>query len=257
MDWVGVAGLLNRDAPSRWANLGLWSGAHDYPGAARGLALRLGASAGLAPGQRVLDLGVGCGDQLSVWADFGVAHVDACEPDDAARERAFAHVSREGLGDRVALHAVGAEAVGRLAPARYDRVLALDCAYQFPAVALERAVARLRPGGRLALTDLLLGSAAPRRVVSAVAPAFGISRAHLCPAGVYRSRLAGLGLVDVHIQRLTDDVLGGFARHAPGLAAGSPRSRALPVRITAAAAGFAARRRWLDYVLVSAERPRD
>jgi ribosomal protein L11 methylase PrmA len=66
-----------------WGSLGLWHDqADDYAEACEALARAVGAAAGIEPGERVLSIGSGAGDELLLWAQaFGAAEVWGVERD--------------------------------------------------------------------------------------------------------------------------------------------------------------------------------
>jgi cyclopropane fatty-acyl-phospholipid synthase-like methyltransferase len=206
--------------PGTWGNLGLWP-APDYAQACAALARCVGQAAGLQAGSRVLSVGCGAGDELALWVrEFGAAHVLGLEPEagSAAAATRFA-----GAGVRVeqlpwyALTSAIDPAVA------YDAVVCVDAAYHFsPRSAFLAAAWRaLRPGGRLAFTDLVVEPLAPStaRWPARVALRLGARLAGVQPDDLLDSqagaaRLAQAGFTDVHVQRLDEAVLDGFARFA-------------------------------------------
>ncbi len=258
-----VEQLAPADTDARWGNLGDWSRAHRYDDAALALALRLGRAAGLAPGQRVLDAGCGAGDQLRLWVEhFGVAAVEAVERDAVLADRARALSAADGVGRRIVVRQ-GDATRHPMEPESFDRALSLDAAYFFRSrrTFLRRVHTALRPGGRIALADLVLGTGVPARLVCAVAPAFDIPRANLLTEAGWYAELAVLGFEDVGIDDCTDAVLGGFSewsRSGPGLANGArdrgieTRSVCLTLRLTGRLAGHLAATGGLGYAIVRA-----
>lgn len=59
--------------PSSWMNWGLWTpGTTTFKQACKNLAHKLAQTANLSPGDKVLDVGFGCGDQDIFWSEtFG------------------------------------------------------------------------------------------------------------------------------------------------------------------------------------------
>ncbi len=257
MDALAVARHLQPDGASTWANLGFWGEAQEetsYPRAARALAEALGRAANLEGAEAVLDVGVGAGDQLSVWGEaFGVAHVTALEPEARVHAAARARLAAEGI-EGVTLKHAGADDVAALPAAAFDRVLALDCAYHFPSRDrfFADARARLRPGGWLGLTDLVAG---PRAgfAASALRSVFGV-RQRLDDVEAYRARLEAAGFGEIAITNWTAPVLGGFARWV----ARHPRAWARPMKSALAVGATALAARTLggwgvvDYIGVAA-----
>lgn len=259
---------------STWCNLGLWPppGATEVPScsfrrACEALALSLGEAAGLARGDAVLDVGVGYADQTAVWTThFGVRRVVAVEPSAAhvaaAREaQSSGQLAGKGVvelcvgsadrlddvlrrcGERGGRGAGGDEPAEEDAAraAAFDAVLCLDCAYHFGSrAAFLRAAARaMRPGGRFAAVDLVIGEeedaaddnsagadgaarrfrrfwrslwrSVARRVVAA---ACDIPAANLHGMRTYEAALEAAGLRLTSVQILTPRVLAPFATHA-------------------------------------------
>lgn len=252
--------LLNGGAATAWANLGDWQDADTYPEAARHLALRLGRAAGLGPGHRVLDVGVGHGEQIRLWTEhFGVASVEGVDRNAEAVRRSRAALVQAGLDARVQ---VGDGVDLPVAGSSVDRVLALDSAYHLdPRAAFFRTAHHaLRPDGRLALTDLVLRSSedAPPPLLRRLAPFLGVPSGNLITEADYTRSLLEAGFTEPVVEDLSQDVLAGFARWARGAWAGLALRRPLggwpAVALTGWGAGLAHRRGWVSYVLVTARK---
>jgi cyclopropane fatty-acyl-phospholipid synthase-like methyltransferase len=245
-------------AGSTWGNLGLWSdAAQDYPAACEALALKLGQRAELIPGCSVLDVGFGYGDQLLLWKQrFGVGPITGIEADAAGITQARHKL--QAFND-VSLHLKTDDL--NLPPRHFDRVLALDCAYHFEprSVFFANAWRTMRPGGRLALTDLVLADDTGAAPLKSVAALCQIPRENLLTQHAYRQSLTDLGFSNVRFESLDPQVLSGFGRFAWRLS--RRRSRAmlsaggLKILLTAAIATWLGKRQSVHYVVVSAERP--
>ena len=251
--------LLHRGGEARgWANLGDWSRATSYAEACEALAVRVGEAAALRSGDVVLEVACGEGEGLSVWLErFGVqlatgldVHPRFLENARARLTHVFGARARFELGDAVDLRRFPSES--------FDAVLCVDAAYHFDSRRrfVDEAVRVLRPGRRLAVSDLVLhhdprglsGSAA----IALAARVCKIPRRNMVTEEHYLEELARAGLEDLTIEHLDVEVLGGFAsfvrrhrranRHEP-----SEGWRKLVV--TAWAADVAHRRRWLRYVV--------
>jgi SAM-dependent methyltransferase len=141
-------------------------------------------------------------------------------------------------------------------------VVGVDAAYHFDtrAMFLREAYARLQPGGRLVLTDLVRGRGSVSAVGAVVmARAFRVPPANWVDAATYVDLLASVGFVDIAMEVLTPRVLPGLARFLERQAdAWCVATGALPwAPFLATAAGLWSvyRHGTLDVVLVSARRP--
>jgi SAM-dependent methyltransferase len=152
------------------------------------------------------------------------------------------------------------------AAAPVDRVLCVDAAYHFsPRAAWLRHCARvLRPGGRLAYTDLSVtpgpgaAGAVQRSVWRAAAALCGVPAGELLPLPAQVARLQALGFDEVRAEVLDAPVLDGFAAFVARQAAQQGLSLRHPgwrrVALTARLIG-PCRRAGLGYALLSARWP--
>ena len=193
---------------STWCNLGLWTTATSFRSACADLARLLGRAASLGAGDEVLDVGVGYGDQVALWLDeFGVERVVALESSPK-----IAAAASSALADRAAATVVNENASHlsaralTSAPASFDVVLCLDCAYHFSTRAsyIASAAPLLRPAGRFAAIDLLPTAQSRwglgRLAQGLVALAVGIPWSNLYGEAEYGLTLRSNGLVDVSIR---------------------------------------------------------
>ena len=251
--------LLNFGFPgSTWSNLGLWTDAtRDYPSAAQALAIRLAERAQLKPGCSVLDVGFGYGDQLLVWKQrYGVGRLTGIETD--AKGISVARAKLDRFAD-VTLHLDTGNP--QLPQMPYDHVLALDCAYHFTprSAFFARAMRALRPGGVLALTDLVIADGTTSAQHARLAKVCRIPIENLLTQREYAQGLMDLGFCNIRFEALDEEVLRGFTRFAwhllrrRGHAALS--TGGLKILVTAAIAEWLGRTRQVHYVLVSANRP--
>jgi cyclopropane fatty-acyl-phospholipid synthase-like methyltransferase len=286
---VDEADLLHAGGPARrWGNLGWWPvdaparalAAWSYAEACAALADRVGRAAGLRPGDRVLSLACGRGEELATWVErFGVAEVVGLEPDPAAAREAHALVQARGHGARVRVLAAtlgGWPGRARAAPpppaglGLFDRVVCVDAAYHLGPRQdfLQRATARLRPGGRLAYTDLVRAPAPPTdaerstpwtvRALQAWAARHGLDLGQVGTVEATAEHLRRLGAEDLAVERLDEAVLDGFAAYARRQSRALGWRRLTPAwwRVTGTAWGLAPlRRAGLGYALFSARSP--
>lgn len=125
-----------------------------HPGG-RGLTRRLGAVAGLRPGDRVLDVASGPGTTALLLADEFEVTVEGIDLSAASVARATAAAENAGLAARVRFHVGDAEELP-FPDAAFDVVIS-ECAFcTFPdkTVAAQEMARVLAPGGRVGLTDV-------------------------------------------------------------------------------------------------------
>jgi len=184
---------LNAPSSSRWENLGLWSSADQpYGEAARALALRVGMTAGLQPGDSVLDVGPGqAPDQQQLWREeFAIDRYYGWERDVPAPPSSAWH-----------------------------QAVAVDSAYFVPHL-MQRWQSlwpHIVQGGAITWTDLYLKRSPATwrtrlqlRLTSALAT---IPWTHWDTKDRTLHRLQQFPHGSAYFEDLTDQVLGGFVRH--------------------------------------------
>lgn len=257
----------------RWGSLGWWDGTPgaasgdgiDYHAACTALARRVAQAAGLAPGDRVLSVACGEGEELRLWVQhFGAGAVVGVELDAARAQRAAAAAAawpavRVMQGSGTDLPRLG------LPASSFDRVLCVDAAYHlWPRTAFLRAAhALLRPGGTLAYTDLVLDGAPAgwqRAALTLAARTCGLAPGGLQHGATHLQHLADAGFTAAALQRCDEPVLGGFSRfvrrQGPRLPGGAwqPGWR----RVALTAMGIPpCRAAGLGYAMLSATKPLD
>lgn len=264
--------LLATNAFSRrglYLNLGYWRTAEDIDAACAALVDLLGRAAALGPGERVVDVGFGFGDQDLRWlrtrapASIVGLNVTASQVREARRR-----VAEAGLSDRIAPLQASATAMP-LPDAAHDKVLALECAFHFDTRVRFLAEARrvLRPGGRLAVGDIVRAPPAPSARGRAwqdwswrmFRRTWDIPRANSHTRVTYVKALIDAGFDNVRVESIRGDVFAPLHRH---LAAHPELTRRFhPLARGPLELALRADPDWLyaalDYVLVTADVPRE
>jgi SAM-dependent methyltransferase len=242
---------------TRYLNLGYWDEAENPDDAGDALAEQLGLAAGILEGETVLDVGFGFGDQDEYWLRrFRPARVIGLNVTPLHVEAARARFPDARLDFRR-----GSATEMELADASVDRVTALECAFHFATREdfFREAFRVLRPGGRLATTDLLPRSVRPalaaRLAATALQALFQVPRQNWYGMEAYGSKLEAAGFVDVDVRSIRARVIAPFW-DALARIARSPagRQRLGPLLRQAARVPLS----WLDgldYVLATARKP--
>lgn len=136
---------------SRYINLGYWKNATTFDQACEDLARLLGEHAQLQPGDRVLDVGCGFGQQDQLWLEtFQPESITAVNITPLHIEKAREHYGSERLHFELA----SATALP-FEKNSFDKVLGLESAFHFDTRVdfLREALRVLKPGGKLVLAD--------------------------------------------------------------------------------------------------------
>ncbi len=196
---------------SEWARVILGDSFH--PG---GLALteHLGATIGLAPGQRLLDVASGQGASAIRLAErFGCTIVGVDYGDESVRN-ATAAATAAGVGQLVTFQQGDAERLP-VADGSFDAVIC-ECAFcTFPdkPTAASEFMRVLKPGGRVGLSDLTRSGAIPTDLQGLLAWIACIADAQ--PLDEYARYLREAGLT-VNLVEAHDDALAAMVREIQG-----------------------------------------
>jgi microcystin synthetase protein McyJ len=201
-----------------FANYGYWT----RPGltmaqASEAMAALVAASAGLGPGDRVLDVGCGYGACAVVYAErFAPDSIVGIDVTPTRIEAGREYVAQCGFEQVIDLRLGDATRLA-LADAEFDKLLAVECAFHFDTRRdfFREAARVLKPAGVLALTDLI-----PKRGVdlqaylqeenTLAADIDMYNRANAYDADMYATYLREAGFGDIRIESMTEWTLARF-----------------------------------------------
>ena len=213
----------NTNDKRRWCNLGLWTKSTDgelcsYNQACENLAEALGRAAGLCDEDGVLSCGCGTMDEVKYYKDrFDLRHItgiDPCLAEARTTDEKDFHVRTIRAGVE--------NCDGMFPPRFFDKILALDNVYHYPdkEMALRNLVGLVAPGGKVAVSDVLLkqsrGTSDTPLWARLALRLMGIPFTNLWTSDEYRSKLAGMGFDGVDVQTISEQVLiKGWSRYLP------------------------------------------
>lgn len=210
-----------------FANYGYWT----RPGltleqASEALTELVAATAGLRPGDTVLDVGCGYGAGAVIYAQrCRPASIIGIDVTPVRIEQGHEYVARHGLSGVIRLQLGDATAMA-FADASFDKLVSVECAFHFDTrVDFLREAARvLKPGGTLALTDMI-----PRRGADPAAYLRGEKTVNsgvvldnapnAYDADIYAAHLRAAGFTDIRIESIVDWTRARFAEALHGVAA--------------------------------------
>lgn len=270
--------VLNTQRPqTMWLNMGLWEDTTSFPVACEALARRLGEFAGLQPGEAILETGYGCGESIPFWSrHFHPSRIVGVTSLEAHRRIAEETVSTSEhipMETTIELHSGDAvawtkEACSRLSEGeeRFDRVLALDCAYHFKdrRAFLHNAHDLLNFTGTLGLTELMLPeqqlSLWSKFCLRGICLLAKVPYENLISRQAYIAQLEEIGYSGIELEVITQHVFAGLAAYIDGIDKDVRLANALDRSKVRQYVGFAKVLRWwaagpkLDFVLVKAMR---
>jgi erythromycin 3''-O-methyltransferase len=254
---------------SMFINFGYWEdGCAALDDASAALATRLADAAGFKPGDTVLDVGFGYGDQDFLWLrNYRPDKIHGLNITPGQVAIARRRAAEAGLGDRIE-YRVGSATALPFAAETFHRVVALECAHHFfPRRAfLAEAYRALRPGGVLAAADIVpVDGRTPRTAIQSKPLSWvqaSVADANWYGREVYERELAAAGFTDVRVESIRDKVFEPWRRHIVAKIADAAFQRRVGRVYHRLLTGMWADQEHLgrelallDYVLVSAVKP--
>ena len=208
---------------SLYLNLGYWVEATTYDGACQELADLLAQAAGLGAGDEVLDVGFGFADADLFWMErYAPARIVGLNITPMQVQVARRRVAERGWQDRIDLQEGSATRMS-FAEAHFDKVMALECCFHFDTREdfFREAFRVLRPGGRLAVADILPLPVPNKSLFVRLGEYLGrafwqIPAVNLYPKEDYLVKLATAGFENVRVRSIREQVFEPFARYARG-----------------------------------------
>lgn len=210
---------------SLYLNLGYWKDATTYDTACEALAELLGEAAGMKAGDVVVDAGCGFADQDMFWCrKFGVGKIIGINITERHVQHGRERVKAAGLEARIELVRGSATELSVVPAESVDKVVALESAFHFKTreTFLLEAYRVLKPGGMIALADLVVASAGrdkagtvAQKLANAVGQvAWQIPQVNLYGADVYREKMEAAGFVDCKVDVISEWVFKPFREFA-------------------------------------------
>lgn len=209
-------------ASGLYLNLEYWREAKTIDAACEALAMLVAETAEVGPGQDVLDVGFGFADQDMLWMErLGPQRIIGLNVTPSQVRLARRRVAERGMADRILLLEASATAMP-LPDGVCDAVLGVECAFHFDT--RERFFAEafrvLRPGGRLALADVIMADPDPSAFRRAVqrwnwdffARKYAVPAANSDRRESYAGKLRAAGFSAERVVSIREDVYPGLRR---------------------------------------------
>lgn len=196
---------------SLWFNMGYWKNSSKHVLACQDLARLLAKKASLSNSDSVLDAGFGFAEQDILWIkEYDVSRITGINVTRLQVEKARSRVKDLGLDSRIDLiH--GSATNMSFASETFDKVLALESAFHFNTRQdfFAGAFKLLKPGGRIALADLLPmpGKERLSLIQRWIHQRIFLPEANVYNRHVYEGKLKSAGFENIQIESITNHTL--------------------------------------------------